>query len=160
MNDKFNMKKKWTITKFNDLDSFLQNAPYDISVFHENLLLNEGIGAMLLLLTGGSATPFNNLNTQLGVGDSSTAEVATQTGLQATTNKQYIPMQVGYPTITGQTITFQSVFTGSYGNFAWNEFTVANGNSDAAINLNRKVATQGVKSAGMIWTLTLGITFS
>ena len=36
-----------------------------------------------------------------------------------------------------QTVTWRAVFGTSVGNFAWQEFTVANGNSDTAKNLNR-----------------------
>jgi len=37
---------------------------------------------------------------------------------------------------------------------------VANGNSDSAVNLNRKVSSQGTKISGQIWELTLEITLS
>ena len=46
------------------------------------------------------------------------------------------------------------------GNCAWNEWTIANGNSNSATNLNRKVASLGTKAAGSSWTLTVTITVS
>ena len=124
-----------------------------------NLLLNEGIAELLLLLTGGTATAFDNANAYLGVGDSSASAVATQTGLQAATNKFYSAMEATYPQISAQSITWRAVFGNSEANFQWNEFTVANGNSDAADNLNRKVQDLGTKTVGT-WTLDLTITFS
>jgi hypothetical protein len=36
---------------------------------------------------------------------------------------------------------------------SWKEWTVANGNSDAAVNLNRKVQDMGTKASGTTWTI-------
>lgn len=87
-------------------------------------------------------------------------EVATQTGLQASTNKLYKGMEAGYPQVSAQTITWRAVYASADANFAWREFTVANGNSDASSNLNRKVSHQGTKASGQTWTLDLQITLS
>jgi hypothetical protein len=154
-----NITKKWTVSRFNSIEDYLADVVNSESIIEGNMLLNEGIGTLLLLLTGGTATAFNNANSYLGVGDSSTAELASQTGLQAVTNKLYKPMEATYPTIVGQTITFKAVFSGAEANFAWDEFTIANGNSNSAVNLNRKVSAQGTKIAGQVWTLSLGLTF-
>lgn len=125
-----------------------------------NMLLNEGINAIWTLVAGGSETAFNNANARLGVGDSSTAEAATQTDLQAATNKLYKAMDATYPTYgTNQKITFRSTFGSGDANFPWNEFTVDNG-AAAAKNLNRKVSAQGTKTLGQTWQLTLDITLS
>lgn len=158
--DKVFYRTEWFINRFaNDLDA-LHNRPYDRSQIHGNLLLNEGITALLNLLTGGAETAFSNANAYLGVGDSSTAASASQTGLQASSNKLYKAMQATYPTISGQTVTFRAQFGSSEGNYAWNEFTVASGNSDSADNLNRVVSAQGTKSSGQTWTVDCAITFS
>jgi len=125
-----------------------------------NVLLNEGITALQNLLTGAAETNFGNANAYLGVGDSTTAAAAAQTGLQASTNKLYKAMESGYPTIAAQTTTWRAVFGSSEANFDWEEFTVANGNSDAADNLNRLVSDQGTKASGQTWTLDLAITWS
>lgn len=126
-----------------------------------NLLLNEGINELWTLGAGGGGTAFNNSNSYLGVGDDSTAEAASQTGLQAATNKLYKAMDATYPTYgTSQKITFRSTFASGDANFAWNEFTVANGSSDSGKNLNRKVSAQGTKTSGQSWQLTLEITLS
>ncbi len=131
-----------------------------ISAFPGNLLLNEGINALWTLVAGGSETAFNNANARLGVGDSSAAEAATQTDLQAAVNKLYKAMDATYPTYgTSQKITFRSTFAGADANWAWNEFTADNGGT-ALKNLNRKVSAQGTKTSGQSWQLTLEITLS
>ena len=153
-------KTQWKIKRYaNDAD-FADGRPFHESIIDGNLLLNEGIGALLNLLTGAAETAFSNANAYIGVGDSTTAEGATQTGLQASTNKLYKAMEAGYPNIAGQTVTFRAVFGSAEGNFSWQEFTVASGNSDAADNLNRKVSNQGTKASGQTWTVDLQITFS
>ena len=152
----------WMIRRWrSDADHAAGKRPYRVSKFDYNLLLNEGINELLTCICGTGATKFDNTNAYLGVGDSNTAEAATQTGLQAATNKLYKAMDTSYPTYgTSQKATWRSTFTGSDANWAWNEFTVANGNSDASKNLNRKVSAQGTKTSGQTWELTLEITFS
>ena len=134
--------------------------PDEVVEKKDNLLLNEGITVLLNLLCGISATAFSNGNAYIGVGDSSTAAAAGQTGLQASSNKDYQGMESGYPSVTGQTVTFRSIWASAEGNFPWNEWTVANGSSDSATNLNRKVAALGTKASGSEWTLTVAITVS
>ncbi len=128
------------------------------SPVYGNLLLTEGVNAMLLLLTGGSATAYNNTNARVGVGDSSTAASAAQTDLQAATNKLYKAMNATYPQVSTNTVTFQSDFLTAEANFAWNEWTIDNG-AAAAKNLNRVVQSVGTKSSGT-WTLTAQVTIS
>lgn len=154
------MSREWVITKYKNEEDFQKDLPYEITKANGNLLLNEGITEALKLIGGITATAFNNANSYLGVGDSTTAASATQTGLQASTNKLYKAMETGYPSVTNQTITWRSVFGASEANFAWQEFTVANGNSDAAKNFNRKVSSQGTKVVNQVWTLDLVITLS
>lgn len=150
-------EKEW-LSKLSANDA--KYAPYDISRMDHNLLLNEGITVALNLIGGIAATAFSNANAYLGVGDSATAAAATDTGLIATTNELYVAMETSYPSVTNQTITWRSVFGTAQANFAWNEFTVANGNSDASSNLNRLVSAQGTKASGQTWTLDLDITLS
>lgn len=153
-------KTVWRIRKYAKDEDFKKDRPFEISEFDGNCLLNEGITALQNLLTGGAETAFSNANSYLGVGDSSTAADPAQTGLQAATNKLYKAMEATYPQISAQKTTWRSVFGVGEANFAWNEFTVASGNSDAADNLNRKVSAQGTKIAGQVWTLDLEITWS
>lgn len=152
------LKKVWTITKYADDEAFQEGRPFSVDRFEENILLNAGITELLNLLIGGTATAFNNANARLGVGDSTTAAAATQTGLQAPTNKTYKAMDSSYPSVSAQTVTFQSTFTGTDANYTWNEFCVDNGASGTT--LNRKVSAQGTKASGQTWTLQLAITQS
>lgn len=153
-------KTKWTIRKYGSEESFRQDTPFAVEDVDGNILLNEGITLLQTLLTGGAGTAFNNANSFLGVGDSTQAAAATDTGLVAATNKLYKGMEPTYPQISAQTTTWRAVFQSADANYAWNEFTVANGGSDASINLNRKVSAQGTKVAGQVWTLDLSITWS
>ncbi len=134
--------------------------PYERRVVLGNLGLREGILALFNLLTGAAETAFSNANAYIGVGDSSAAAADTQTGLQAATNKAYVGMDAGYPVVgalADKKVTFKATFDGDTANFAWEEITVANGNSDAADNLNRKVESLGTKSAGNTWVVTVEI---
>ena len=152
--EKGKMYSLWTIRKWHGEKI---GVPDEIVKIKKNLLLNEGINQLWTILCSSGGTKFDNSNAYLGVGDSSTAAAASQTGLQASTNKLYKAMDSGFPTYgTLQKATFQSTFGESEANFAWNEFTVANGNSDSATNLNRKVESAGTKSGGT-WELTLEI---
>src|SRR3990170_3586713 len=160
MEDKIGYKSVWIIRKFENDEAYQENRHFEVKEIEGNLLLNEGITRLANLLIGGGGTAFNNANAYIGVGDSSTAASASQTGLQAATNKLYKAVSASYPSISGQTVTFRAEFVSAEANFAWNEFTVANGNSDAADNLNRKVSSQGTKASGQVWTLDLAITFS
>jgi roadblock/LC7 domain-containing protein len=136
----------------------LFGAP-QVTEWKGNLLLNAGITVLLNLLGGIAATAFSNANAYIGVGDSSTAAAATQTNLQAATNKAYVAMNTGYPSVSSQTITFQATFGSAAGNYAWNEFIVANG-SGGTTALNRVVSAQGTKASGQSWTVSLAITIS
>ncbi len=157
-------KTSWDIAKFADDAAFARGEAYEQAHIDGNLLLNEGINALLTLAAGGTETAYNNANARLGVGDQTTAEAATQTGLNpaGTTgaNSLYKAMDAGYPTFgTSQQIAFRSTFGGTEANFAWNEFTVDNGPTPTK-NLNRKVSAQGTKASGQTWQLTLTITLS
>jgi len=152
-------KTQWVINKFQDDAAFVAGKAYATEVIDGNMLLNEGIGALLLLLTGGTETAFNNANARLGVGDSATAEAATQTDLVAATNKTYKAMAATYPLIAAQTVTFRAVFASADANYAWQEFVIDNGGT-ALKTLNRKVSAQGTKASGQTWTLDVAVTFS
>jgi hypothetical protein len=134
-----------------------QFKPYEVIEGDGNCLLNVGIDEMWDIITGDSANHFNNASTQIGVGDSSTAADATQTDLQAATNKTYKGMETGYPTSTSQKATFKASFGASEANFTWNEWVVKQSTSGKC--LNRKVDALGTKSSGT-WTLEVSITLS
>jgi len=158
--ENLNWSPRWRIDKYKDQNDYDNGIINETLEFPGNLLLNEGINAILHLLIGdGTITPYNNLNAQIGVGDSTVAEVATQTGLQAVTNQLYVPLNTGYPSISAQTVNFAGTFGSSQANWAWNEVTIENSLA-AGLNLNRKVFNGGVKTTPAIWSITLSITIS
>lgn len=126
-----------------------------------NIFLNEGINFIWSIVCGQSGlTPFNNANAHIGVGDGTATASASQTGLQGV-NKLYRPMDANYPIYgSDQSATFRSTFGANDANFTWNEWTVANGNSDTAINLNRKVESLGTKVSGSTWVLEVKLIMS
>jgi len=134
--------------------------PYEAIEGEGNCLLNTGIDEIWDLVTGavsGASHIFDNAAAQIGVGDSNTAADATQTDLQAATNKTYKGMESGYPTSTSQKATFKASFGSSEANYAWEEWVVKQ--STSAICLNRKVESLGTKSTGT-WTLEVEISLS
>jgi hypothetical protein len=152
----------------------LVGEPEECTEIVGNLLLNEGIQrfedlTMIATVTSNqvAGNPWSNGNAFMGVGDSSTAEAATQTELQAATNRFYKAMNATYPSRVNQTVTFQSDFISTEANYVWNEWTISasattvsgGGFTTGTINLNRKVSALGTKSTGT-WTLTAQVTFS
>ena len=128
--------------------------------FERNCLLNEGINEFWTILCSASGTKFDNANAQTGVGDSTVAEAATQTDLQAATNKAYVGMMTGFPTYgTAQKATWKSSYDGTTANYAWEEFIVRNG-ATALKDICRKVSAQGTKASGQVWELSIEITLS
>lgn len=142
----------------------------DIVAVPGNLMLNEGIQRLEDLLIGAGGTTYANANAYIGVGDTNTAEAATQTELQATanaSNRFYKAMNATFPSRSSQTLSFQSDFDSGEANFAWAEWTIAAGATSASgsgflvgtTNLNRKVQSLGTKATGT-WTFTGTITIS
>lgn len=147
----------WKIEKYRG--EALPKNLYAVEEFDGNLLLNEGITALLTLLIGGAETAFTNANARLGVGDSTTAAAAAQTDLQAAVNKTYKAMDATYPQVSGQTATLKGTFGPTDANYAWQEFVCDNG-AVAGKTLNRKVEDHGTKANGDTWVLTLTVTLS
>lgn len=111
-------------------------------------------------LTTGTGTAFNNANSYIGVGDSATAFAATQTDLQAATNKMRKAMDATYPQVAANVLTFRSTFATTDANWAWQEWGVFNGSSGGTM-MNRKAESLGTKTSAQTWqftvTLTLGV---
>jgi len=123
-------------------------------------LIGNGTGT-----SGQTLTYFNNANAYIGVGDSTTAAAATQTDLQAASNKVRVGMVATYPqhtdgTTSGSaTITFQASFGSAVGNFAWQEWGLFNGASGGRM-LNRSVTSLGTKGSGSVWVFTVSLTLA
>lgn len=140
--------------------------PYEVLESEGNLLMYGGASALWdLLIAAGNVTEFDNTNAHIGVGDSSTAAAATQTDLQAASNKHYEPMDATYPTHTDGTtsgsasVVFKSTFESGDAEYAWNEWGIFNASS-AGRMLNRKVQSFGTKPASTAWSLTVTITLA
>ena len=108
-------------------------------------------------IADGLVSNINNANAYLGVGDSTTAFAATQTDLQASTNKLRKVMDSSYPTRSSGTLTFRSTFNTSEANFAWNEWAVFNASSSGTM-VGRKVESLGTKTSSQTWQLTATVT--
>ena len=108
---------------------------------------------------GEAVTPFNNTNAHIGVGDSTAAFAATQTDLQATTNKLRKPMDATYPTRAGNVMTFRATFGSAEANFAWQECGVFNASTGGTM-LHRLVQSLGTKVSGATWQLTIQVTIN
>jgi hypothetical protein len=159
-------KPRWKLEKFHncpDHETAVREGriPDEVMEVDGNVLLNGGITVLLKLLAGASATAYNNANSNIAVGNSSTAENATQTNLQGTI--VLAGMNATYPQVSGQTITWQASFGSSAANFNWLEVGVQNGTgspADPVWLLNRKQQNFGTKVSGSTWTMTLSLTIS
>jgi hypothetical protein len=95
-------------------------------------------------------------NAHLGVGDSNTAFNASQTNLQAVTNKHREPVD-GAPGVSTNVITLVATFESADANFAWEEWGVFN-HVSAGTMLTRKVESLGTKTSAAEWELTVALT--
>lgn len=152
----------------------LDTAPYEQISGAGNLVMNGGVSCIWECLEGsGSGTPggsltyFDNTNAAIGVGDSSTAAAATQTDLQAATNKLRVAMDATYPVhtdgvVTGsRSVVYQSTFSTSQANYAWEEWGVFNSATAATGRmLNRKVVSLGTKPNTDSWVFQVTLTIS
>jgi TRAP-type uncharacterized transport system substrate-binding protein len=108
---------------------------------------------------GEAVTNFANANARIGAGDSTTAFAATQTDLQAATNKFRQPMEATYPQRSANVLTFRSLFATGDANFAWQEWGVFNAAS-AGVMMSRKVESLGTKTSAQSWQMTATITIN
>lgn len=105
------------------------------------------------IVNASSPTFFDNSNSYIGVGDSNTAFAASQTDLQAASNKTRKAMDATYPTRSTNVLTFRSTFGTSDANYAWEEWGVFNASS-AGTMLSRKVESLGTKTSAQSWQMT------
>jgi hypothetical protein len=122
-------------------------------------LTDAGRNFMVQSTIAAASTPFNNANSYIGVGDSSTAHAVGQTDLQAASNKLRKAMDSTYPSGGSNVITFRSTFATGDANFAWNEWAVFNASSSGTM-LNRKVESLGTKTSAQTWQFTVTLTFT
>jgi hypothetical protein len=146
----------------------------DLVEIDGNLLVYGGASCQWQTLIGNGTTTadqaltyFNNARAAIGVGDSSTAAAATQTNLQAATNKLRVAMDATYPLHTDGTtsgaasIQFKSTYSTGQANFAWQEWGIFNATTDGnGRMLNRKVESLGTKTSASTWALTLTLSMA
>lgn len=149
-------------------------AHYDRYESEGNLLMYGGVSCLWQALIGngtGTAgqalTYFNNGNAAIGVGDNNTAAAATQTDLQASSNKLRKAMDASNPVHTdgvvvgAASIQFKSTFATGDANWAWEEWGIFNSPTAATGRmLNRKVQSMGTKTSAATWVATATITIS
>ena len=111
------------------------------------------------LVAGAGGAAFNNANSYIGVGDSSTAFSAAQTDLVAATNKLRKAMDATYPTNATNVLTFRSTFATTDANWAWQEWGIFNA-AAAGTMMSRKVESLGTKTSAQSWQITCTITFA
>ena len=148
------------IRKYVDEEAQKQDVPFEVTEWKQNIGLNEGIALIWDLALGSAGSAYNNTNSRMGVGTSSTAETAAQTGLQAGTTA-FAGMVAGYPQRTSGTASFRGTFGSGSANFSWQEFVVDNGSgASGTIDMLRKTSDQGTKITGQIWDLTVNVVMS
>jgi hypothetical protein len=145
---------RWKIEKYNSEGEF-----YAAEEFAGNKLLDEGINEMWKLIAGLGGKPFSKNNAYIGVGNGTTPASGEQTGLLGA-NKLYKAIDPTYPQLNAQTITYRATFGSGEAAFAFEEFTIANDESDAGINICRKVESHGTKALNDTWVVSLSITLS
>jgi hypothetical protein len=106
-----------------------------------------------------SPTFLNSTNSHLGVGDSNTTFSASQTDLQASSNKLRKGMEATYPTRSSGALTYRSLYGTSEANFAWAEWGVFNASSSGTM-FSRKVESLGTKTNTQSWQLTATVTLA
>lgn len=92
----------------------------------------------------------------IGVGDGTDPEDFEDTGLKGS-NKLYKSVDEGYPIVTENKIILRATFGPDEATFAWNEWTIANGPSDDAVNINRKVVSLGTKDSEVTWVFEVEV---
>lgn len=125
-------------------------------------LTDVGRNLMIDGIVGTAVTAFNNANSHIGVGDSTTAFSAAHTDLQAASNKMRKAMDATYPTRTGggnNVLTFRSTFATGDANFAWQEWGIFNASSAGSM-LSRKVESLGTKPSNQTWQFTATLTIT
>jgi len=153
---KLGLAVKYTVTK----RKVGAKKPYEVLESDQDKFLVEGMNLMWELICGAGGNAYTNAVARIGVGDSSTAEDETQTGLLGA-NKLWKGMVATYPLHNvDKKVTFRSVFVNGEAEFAWNEVTIVNAADDSGQNMLRIVSAKGTKPAGEEWTAEIECTFA
>lgn len=124
------------------------------------MALSTAFRDLLVAATVGAAyTAYSSGNARIGVGDSTAVFAASQTDLQAATNKLRKAMDTGYPTQAANVLTFRSTFATMEANFAWNELAVFNA-ATGGVMMNRLVQANGTKASTETKQLTVTLSIA
>ena len=156
MRDSIKERIIWHIRKYADREAFERGKPYEVLESRGNVLLTQGADYIwYMICEPGTYNPLSADYAQIGVGSSLTGTNPDQTGLLGA-DTAYKGMVEGAPVYGDDYATFESQFDEDEGNFAWNEFVVTNG----TLAINRHVESQGTKTQGSIWVITVDLQLS
>lgn len=110
------------------------------------------------IIGGTTYNKFSATNAHLGVGDSTAVFAATQTDLQAATNKAREIVD-GAPTRSANQVTWVATFETTDANFAWQEVGLFNAVSGGEM-FSRLVQSLGTKTSSGTWQLSYAITLT
>lgn len=126
-----------------------------------NCLCNEGIEEWFKLIATTGGTQYDNTNAYLIVGTGTGAATASDTEATFTSGVKK-GMVSGYP-VVGAAADHKCTWKASYGsadaNQAWEEFGLLNAASAGKL-ANRKVSSEGTKTSGQTWELSLEISLT
>ena len=147
--------------------------PYEVLEVDGNCLLDDGLnGIVWPAVVGSLATALDGTDGCMGVGDSSTAAVASQTGLQAAANCLWVLLDSVPAVGVDQQLVASGTFGSDQANWVWNELCVGVTSAPASLPassqappatghvLNRVVQSFGTKTSGTTWTGQLTLTLS
>jgi hypothetical protein len=117
------------------------------------------IAAASLFIGDGLIAAYNASNARVGVGDSSTAFAASQTDLQAATNK-FRKLIDSAPVRSNNSVDFTASYALAEANYAWNEIALFNSSSGDYMATRRTLSGFGTKTSSEQWVVTLTVVFT
>lgn len=108
-------------------------------------------------VAAGYGAAFDHANAYIGVGNGTEAFAVGQTDLTGSSTFRKA-MDVGYPIVDGNTVTYRATFAQAEANFDWNEWGVFNAAS-GGVMLNRSVESNGTKQNNQTWVLEVSLTY-
>ena len=146
------------IEKFWADDDTSRATPYEVVETDPNILTTNGVTNLWNLAAAiGSPVAWSNANAYIAVGSGTGAAAAGNTALTTESNRQ--PMVTGYPSVSSNTITYQSSFGTSVANVTWTELGVINASSSGTL-LNRLFIASpgwGTKTNSATWVCTMTV---
>lgn len=166
----------WQVERWNNIDEdipsfLLRSNPRrygkpETDRYGPNKVVTVGLNHVLDIMSGrfldsgwtAASMYYANWNGAIGAGDSSVAEAAGQTDLQAATNKTRVNLNAGSPiSASAGVVTYAADFGNAVAVFAHNEVGLFN-NTTGQKMFARKVVNAGTKGATGIWTWTCTLT--